>query len=97
VTMKNAVIWYVRSCGSYKIRRFRGRIASIIRVTRISELESTLAVTSKPRKMRRNDVTSQKTSFFRNVFRLLVGKPERNRPQGGPKRMWVDDIKMDIR
>jgi hypothetical protein len=25
-----------------------------------------------------------------------VGKPERNRPLGRPRRMWVDNIKMDL-
>jgi hypothetical protein len=31
----------------------------------------------------------------RNAYRLLVGKPERNRPAGRPRRRWVDTIKMD--
>jgi hypothetical protein len=26
-----------------------------------------------------------------------VGKPEGKRPLGRPKRMWVDNIKMDLR
>jgi hypothetical protein len=32
----------------------------------------------------------------RNVYRLLVGKPEGKRPQGRPRRRWVDKIKMDL-
>jgi hypothetical protein len=32
----------------------------------------------------------------RNVYRLLVGKPERKRPLGRPRRMWIDNIKMDL-
>jgi hypothetical protein len=28
--------------------------------------------------------------------RLLVGKPERKRPLGRPRRRWVDNIKMDL-
>jgi hypothetical protein len=32
----------------------------------------------------------------RNVYRLLVGKPERNKPLGGPRRRWMDNIKMDF-
>jgi hypothetical protein len=32
----------------------------------------------------------------RNVYRLLVGKPEGKRPQGRPRRRWIDNIKMDI-
>jgi hypothetical protein len=30
----------------------------------------------------------------RNVYRLLVGKPERRRPLGRPRRRWVDNIRM---
>jgi hypothetical protein len=32
----------------------------------------------------------------RNVHRLLVGKSERNRPLGKPRRRWIDNIKMDL-
>jgi hypothetical protein len=32
----------------------------------------------------------------RNVYRLLVGKPEGKRPLGRPRRRWIDDIKMDL-
>jgi hypothetical protein len=28
---------------------------------------------------------------------LLVGKPERKRPLGKPRRRWVDNIRMDLR
>jgi hypothetical protein len=30
----------------------------------------------------------------RNVYRLLVGKPEGKRPLGRPRRRWLDNIKM---
>jgi hypothetical protein len=33
----------------------------------------------------------------RNTFRLLVRKPEGNRPLGRPRRRWVDNIMMDLR
>jgi hypothetical protein len=33
----------------------------------------------------------------RNVYRVLVGKPEGKKPFGRPKRRWVDGIKMDLR
>jgi hypothetical protein len=33
----------------------------------------------------------------RNAYRILVGKPEGKRPLGRPRRMWVDNIKMDLR
>jgi hypothetical protein len=32
----------------------------------------------------------------RNAYRLLVGKPERRRPLGRPRRRWVDNIRMDL-
>jgi hypothetical protein len=32
----------------------------------------------------------------RNAYRLLVGEPERRRSLGGPRRRWVDTIRMDI-
>jgi hypothetical protein len=31
----------------------------------------------------------------RNVYRLLVGKPEGKRPLGRPRRRWIDNINMD--
>jgi hypothetical protein len=33
----------------------------------------------------------------RNVYRILVGKPEGKRPLGRPRRRWADNIKMDLR
>jgi hypothetical protein len=33
----------------------------------------------------------------RNVYRLLVGKPEGKRPVGRPRHRWVHNIKTDIR
>jgi hypothetical protein len=32
----------------------------------------------------------------RNVYRLLVRKPEGKRPQGKPRRWWIDNIMMDL-
>jgi hypothetical protein len=32
----------------------------------------------------------------RNVYRLLVGKPQEQRPLGRPRRRWIDNIKMDL-
>jgi hypothetical protein len=32
----------------------------------------------------------------RNVYRLLVRKPEGKRPQGRPRRKWIDNIKIDL-
>jgi hypothetical protein len=33
----------------------------------------------------------------RNACRILLRKPEENRPLGRPRRRWVDNINMDIR
>jgi hypothetical protein len=33
----------------------------------------------------------------RGVYRVLVGKPEGNRPLGRPRRGWKDNIKLDLR
>ena len=32
----------------------------------------------------------------RGMYRILVGKPERRRPVGRPRRRWVDNIRMDL-
>jgi hypothetical protein len=32
----------------------------------------------------------------RNACKLLVGKPERKRPLGRPRRRWMDNIRMDL-
>jgi hypothetical protein len=32
----------------------------------------------------------------RNVYRLLVGKPEGKRPLGRSRCRWIDNIKMDL-
>jgi hypothetical protein len=32
----------------------------------------------------------------KDADRLLVGKPERNRPLGTPRRRWVGNIRMDL-
>jgi hypothetical protein len=33
----------------------------------------------------------------RGIYRVLVGRPERKRPLGRPRRRWEDNIKMDLR
>jgi hypothetical protein len=33
----------------------------------------------------------------RNMYRILVGKPEGKRPLVKPNSRWVDNIKMDFR
>jgi len=33
----------------------------------------------------------------RDVYRVLVEKPEGRRPRGRPRRRWEDNIRMDLR
>jgi hypothetical protein len=32
-----------------------------------------------------------------NAYKILVGKPKAKRPLKIPRRIWVDNIKMDLR
>jgi hypothetical protein len=32
----------------------------------------------------------------RNVYKVLVGKPDRKRPLGRPRHRWEDMIRMDL-
>jgi hypothetical protein len=66
VTMKNTVFWNVTLCGYCKNRCFGGTIPSIIRLTRIGELETMSAVTSNRSALGRKKKT-QKTAFFADV------------------------------
>jgi len=36
------------------------------------------------------------TEERRDVYRVLVGKPEGKRPLGRPRHRWEDNIKMDL-
>jgi hypothetical protein len=69
--MKNGVFWDVTPCGSCKNRRFGELSASFIRVTRICELGTTLAVTSNRRTLQRNTDSCHPeegdAKFLRNV------------------------------
>jgi hypothetical protein len=31
-----------------------------------------------------------------NAYRILVGKPEGNKPIGRPRRRWVDSVELDL-
>jgi hypothetical protein len=33
----------------------------------------------------------------RNVYKILVGKPEGKRPLGRPRSRWQDDVSVDLR
>jgi hypothetical protein len=49
----------------------------------------------KSRRMRWAGHVAQ-TGEKRIAYRLLVGKPKGKRPLGRPRRMWVDNIRMDL-
>jgi hypothetical protein len=36
-------------------------------------------------------------AWERNVYKILMGKPEGKRPLGRPRRRWEDGIRMDLR
>jgi hypothetical protein len=42
------------------------------------------------------DRACRKMGKKRNAYRILVGKPERKRPLGRPRRRWVNNIKMNL-
>jgi hypothetical protein len=54
VTMKNGVFWDVTSCGSLRADLSEELSASFIRMARIGDLGTTLAVASNRRTLRRN-------------------------------------------
>jgi hypothetical protein len=33
----------------------------------------------------------------RNVYKVLIGKPEKKRPLGRPRHRWEDGMRMDLR
>jgi hypothetical protein len=70
--MKNAVFWNIKRNGSFKNRKFEGNIASIIRVTRVVELGTTLAVTS-----------NRNTPRFRSNRLLVIANVVSCRPDDG--------------
>jgi hypothetical protein len=37
------------------------------------------------------------TDGEKNAYRILVGKPEGNRPLGRPRRRWENNNRMDLR
>jgi hypothetical protein len=76
--MKDIVFWDVTPCGSCKNRRYVSDelSASIIRMTRIGEPGTTLAVTSNRRTLRRNTSSSETSvltkATHRNVYEHAI-------------------------
>jgi hypothetical protein len=65
VTMKNAVFWDVTQCRSLNNGRFGGNIASAIRMVRIDDLGTTLAITSSRNTLRNNGSYKSNTASHR--------------------------------
>jgi hypothetical protein len=65
--VKNAVAWGVTSCDSCKNQCFGKRITSILRVTRIGELGTTLAVTSNRSTLWRNTILCYITLCYKKT------------------------------
>jgi hypothetical protein len=48
-------------------------------------------------KSRRMKLAGHVARMGRDVYGVLVGRPEGKRPLGRPRRRWEDNIKMDLR
>jgi hypothetical protein len=59
------------------------------------ELQPSIIRSIKSRRMRWAGNVAQ-MGEKRNVYRLLVGKPEGKRPLEKPRRRWIHNIKMDL-
>jgi hypothetical protein len=80
--MKNAVFWDITPCGSCKNRRFGELSAPTIRVARIGELGTTLAVTSN-RFSSLILVTLTMEALISSETSLLTRATQRNIPENG--------------
>jgi hypothetical protein len=47
--------------------------------------------------MKENEVGWTCGRHGRDIYRVLVGRPESKKPLGRPRRRWEDNIKMDLR
>ena len=49
-------------------------------------------------KIEKNEMGGARSAYGgeRDVYRVLMGKPEGKRPLGRHRRRWEDDIKMDL-
>jgi hypothetical protein len=44
-----------------------------------------------------DQITEDVMGDMKNAYRILVGKPERKRPLGRPRRGWENNIRLDLR
>jgi hypothetical protein len=49
-------------------------------------------------KIKKNEIGGACSAYGegRGVYRVMVGKPEGKRPLGRPRRIWENNIKMDL-
>jgi hypothetical protein len=60
-----------------------GRFTKFIRVTKLRKVRWAVFVAH--------------MGVLRNVYNILVGKPEGKRPLGQPRLRWKDNIRIDLR
>jgi hypothetical protein len=89
-----------RSRGGYLDQRERDEVTGERRKLHNEELRDLYSSPSIIRimKARRKSWAGHiaRTGEKRNVYTLLVAKPEGKRPLGRPRRRWVDNIKIDL-
>jgi hypothetical protein len=68
-------------------------IQSLKKIYVITRTHRQIRVTKKDEMGRRCSTQGEK----RNAYRVLVGKPEGNRPLERPRRRWENNIEMDCR
>ena len=78
----------------------RGEVTGELRKLHNEELNELYSLLSifrviKSRRMRWAGHVAR-TGERRSVYRIVVGKPEGNRPLGRPRLKWEDNIKMDL-
>jgi hypothetical protein len=79
---------------SFVLKTYRPRYCFIIFSVR-SDVSLNIVRVVKSRRMRWAGHVAR-MGEGRDVHRVLVGKPERKRPLGRPRRRWEDNIKMDF-
>jgi hypothetical protein len=47
--------------------------------------------------VKEEDKGAWSTHEKRNIYKILVGKPEGTKPLGRPRRRWEDNIRMDLK
>jgi hypothetical protein len=110
--VNEASIFYVCFCSEYRLRVFEKRVLRRIfglkgddaagewrklRNEELHDLYSSPSIIIIIKSMRvRWAGHVARMGEKRNMYRLLVGKPEGRRPLGRPRRRWVDNVRMGL-